>query len=111
MALNSHQQAKGLPDAEELTTMNRAVSQDMEKQAPLEDYDVENGSLGSRRMARVEPPLPRRGGERTPDDSSAEFSIEKQLEKESDNAIKYRSCSWYKVFFHIERFLRFAANC
>lgn len=72
------------------------------KEAPVEDYDIESGSAGSRRKllgGRVEPPLKRRGQSEcgTPDDSSAEFSVEKQIESEEGKAIKYRSCSWHKT--------------
>lgn len=86
-------------------TGNESGADDKEKKGlPLEDYDIESGSSGSRRKlilgGRVEPPLKRRGqgdGESEGDDSSAEFSVEKQIESEEGKAIKYRSCSWHKV--------------
>jgi hypothetical protein len=86
-----------------LNTTN--VNLDPEKaNRTMELYDPENITIGGRRLKRVEAPLLRRGQDSptsSPDDSSAEFSVGKQIEKEAGNAIQYRSCSWHKVCFCI----------
>lgn len=35
----------------------------------------------------------------TADDSDESITVGKQMEMEADNAIKYRTCSWQKVYF------------
>lgn len=58
------------------------------------DQDIEkNGSQG-RKMSRIGAPLPGILGD---SDSDSTISVGKQLELESNNSIKYRTCSWPKV--------------
>jgi len=63
------------------------------------DFDPENGSpYGSqRRMSRIDKAVTKPiGATDLPDDSSG-MSVGKQMELESANAIKYRTCTWQKV--------------
>ena len=62
--------------------------------ASLPVYDSEKQGYNGRNMHRVAPPLP---GMVSDADSESELSVEKQLELESTNSIKYRTCSWQKV--------------
>ena len=55
------------------------------------DYDAEKGGDAPRKGSRVADPI-------VVDDASA-MSVGKQMELESSNSIKYRTCTWQKVSF------------
>ena len=70
--------------------------------------DVEkNGGApnGARKMSRIDRPVTKSisgnqtglGGVSDDDATESSVSVGKQMELESGNAIKYRTCSWYKV--------------
>jgi hypothetical protein len=61
---------------------------------------------GGRKMSRIDRPVTKsisgsiagRGAEPIPDDATdTSLSVGKQMEMEAGNAIKYRTCSWYKT--------------
>ncbi|KZF26319.1 hypothetical protein L228DRAFT_242773 [Xylona heveae TC161] len=56
--------------------------------------DAEKQALGPSRMNRIADPLP---GLVSDSDSETSVSVAKQMELESSNAIKYRTCSWPKT--------------
>ena len=57
--------------------------------------DPEKGEPKARKMSRIGGPIP--GIVRDSDADSA-ISVGKQLELEQSNSIKYRTCSWQKVY-------------
>ena len=68
------------------------------------DPEKQGGAApGERKMSRIDRPVTRsisgvQGGGVTADDSTdSSESVGKQMELEAGNAIKYRTCSWYKV--------------
>lgn len=65
---------------------------------PVDLYDPENLVIGGKRMNRIDGPMKRRNST-AGDDSSADLTVGKQIEMESENAIQYRTCSWPKVCF------------
>ena len=65
------------------------------------DYDPERQASKTstgRRMSRIEPvtKTPIEGG-----DADSGISVGAQIEMEKENAIRYRTCSWQKVWFSI----------
>ena len=54
-------------------------------------YDVEKTEFKGRKMSRVA------GAPITDSDEDSVMSVGKQLELESSNSIKYRTCSWQKT--------------
>lgn len=74
------------------------ASPDPEKQ-PVDVLDPENLRVGGKPMKRIDGALKRRTSitGQPADDSSADFSIGKQIEMEAGNAIQYRTCSWPKT--------------
>lgn len=72
-------------------------SPEPEKQ-PVNVLDPESLRIGGKPMKRIDGALKRRTSiSGQGDDSSADFSIGKQIEMEAGNAIQYRTCSWPKV--------------
>lgn len=70
-------------------------SNDPEAQTTAETWE-------SRKMARIDRPVTRSisavaGGVSGDTTSEQSISIDKQMELEADNAIKYRTCSWKKT--------------
>lgn len=70
-------------------------------------YDAEKGDFSDsayngapRKGSRINAPM-RKGsivtGDYSSDEEGTSMSIAAQIEAEKDNAIKYRTCSWYKV--------------
>ncbi|KAF1356947.1 transmembrane amino acid transporter protein-domain-containing protein [Delphinella strobiligena] len=61
-------------------------------------YDPES-LTGARRGSRIDKPItkPIIPGDSDGDDASSGLSVGKQMELESENAIKYRTCSWQKT--------------
>lgn len=61
-------------------------------------YDPES-LTGPRRGSRIDKPItkPIIPGDSDGDDASSGMSVGKQMELESENAIKYRTCSWQKT--------------
>lgn len=61
-----------------------------------EKAQVTNGAIGDpRKLNRIDVPRDKPAG---PDDESGvSVGVGKQMELEASNAIKYRTCSWYKV--------------
>ena len=57
-------------------------------------YDTEKQASSTRKMSRVGVPATGIAGD---SDSDSALSVGKQMEMESSNAIKYRTCSWQKV--------------
>lgn len=57
-------------------------------------YDTEKQASSARKMSRVGGPTTGVMGD---SDSDSALSVGKQMEMESSNAIKYRTCSWQKV--------------
>ncbi|KAL9122868.1 MAG: hypothetical protein Q9187_000579 [Circinaria calcarea] len=57
-------------------------------------YDTEKQASSARKVSRVGGPIMGVVGD---SDSDAALSVGKQMEMESSNAIKYRTCSWKKV--------------
>lgn len=62
-------------------------------------YDVEGqksswGGMGNQNGGRIAPVMYGAAGE---SDDEAAAGVAKQMELESDNAIKYRTCTWQKV--------------
>ncbi|KAI9750672.1 MAG: hypothetical protein M4579_006368 [Chaenotheca gracillima] len=58
-------------------------------------YDQEKLGARGRKMSRIADPLPGLGAEVS--DSDSGLSVGKQMEMESGNSIKYRTCSWPKT--------------
>ena len=58
-------------------------------------YDTEAQGVTGRKMARIGGPIS--GGIMGDSDSESAMSVNKQMELESTNSIKYRTCSWPKV--------------
>ena len=54
-------------------------------------YDPETNGQGGRKLNRIAPLM------RGTSDSDSDVTVGKQLELESTNSIKYRTCSWQKV--------------
>jgi len=54
-------------------------------------YDPEGNEKGGRKMSRIAAPGALMG------DADSGLDVGRQLELESSNAIKYRTCSWQKV--------------
>jgi hypothetical protein len=72
----------------------KSVGSDDRVAEPEKTYDPESASKKPRKRSI------------TDDNASDEFSIGKQIEMESENAIKFRTCSWPKVCLtplHIDR--------
>ncbi|MCJ1308174.1 hypothetical protein MMC25_001826 [Agyrium rufum] len=98
MALGFGSKKTATPAAAEPTYNNSTLLSSDEKHGdPMLDngygYDAEkNENSGDRKMSRVGAPLATVGS----DDDSA-ISVGKQMELESSNAIKYRTCSWQKT--------------
>ena len=57
-------------------------------------YDVEKTESKGRKMSRVAGPVSGTAGD---SDADSAISVGKQMELESTNSIKYRTCSWQKV--------------
>ena len=87
--------AIGLSDARESdnthvrdgTNVNDILRTSTEKRGGYYDPEA-NNEKGGRKMSRV-------GG--VVSDADSQLSVGKQLELESTNSIKYRTCSWQKV--------------
>jgi hypothetical protein len=63
------------------------LSDKSEQDPKLKDFDIEGqGRRGSQHVAAI-------------DSSSTTESIGRQIDMESENTIKYRTCSWQKVRF------------
>ena len=58
-------------------------------------YDTERQDVPGRKMNRIGAPIV--SGTATDSDSDSAMSVNKQVELESANSIKYRTCSWQKV--------------
>lgn len=67
-----------------------ASSQSSAEKGGFYGYDPESNDDKSRKMSRV-------GGKGIIADSDSQMSVGKQLELESSNSIKYRTCTWQKV--------------
>jgi hypothetical protein len=80
------------------TADNPALSSNNMRDPALETgvygYDVEKNGPKERKMSRVGGPIPGIVGD---SDADSAMSVGKQLELESTNSIKYRTCSWPKV--------------
>jgi hypothetical protein len=105
MALDASSTAKGGLSSTNLAESSPARSADIavDSEKALPDGDLSDAgyvTIGTRRLERVEAPLLRRKALDS-DSSSSALSIGKQIEKEADNAIQYRSCSWQKVCFRL----------
>ena len=74
---------------------NNTMPTEVDSNGALPAYDSEKQGYNGRNMHRVAPPLP--GMVLSDTDTDSEMSVEKQLELESSNSIKYRTCSWQKV--------------
>ena len=61
------------------------LSDKLEHDSKLKDFDVEGQG---RRLSHSQVPV---------DSSSTTESVGRQIELESENSIKYRTCSWQKV--------------
>jgi len=106
MALGFGRKKNVVADAPPLTDANNSLT---EKPAAYADgygaqgaeYDPEQqaGYGSQRRMSRIDKAVTKPiAGNELSDDSSG-ISVGKQMELESSNAIKYRTCSWQKVRF------------
>lgn len=58
--------------------------------------DPEKGEQKVRKMSRIGGPIPGIVGD---SDVESQISVGKQVELEQTNSIKYRTCSWQKVWF------------
>jgi hypothetical protein len=74
--------------------------------SPNSSNDAEKGGVpgGPRKMSRIDRPVTKSisgqlgGSDLTGDDETdPSISVGKQMELEAGNAIKYRTCSWYKT--------------
>ena len=74
---------------------NNTVPTEVGSNGAAPAYDSEKQGYNGRNMHRVAPPLP--GMVLSDTDTESELSVEKLLELESTNSIKYRTCSWQKV--------------
>ena len=73
------------------------TTHEVDPNSPIKDegqyYDTEsNEDKGGRKMSRIAGVM---GGDV---DQNSELGVGKQLELEATNSIKYRTCSWQKVF-------------
>lgn len=93
MALGFGKNKSGVVDAPPMT--NPTLEKYGSDSTP--PYDSEAQQTTGRKMGRIDGPItkPINGAEVSDDDAST--SIGKQIEMEAGNAIKYRTCSWYKT--------------
>lgn len=63
------------------------------------DAERQGAAPGYRKMSRIDKPVTKSIAGVTSDDDATDTSVSvgKQMELESGNAIKYRTCSWQKV--------------
>ena len=81
-----------VPSSNRNNNNNNLDSSDNVDEKPIGGWDLENNhGTPERKMSRITDPLPGIA----PTEESSELG--KQIEMESNNAIKYRTCSWPKV--------------
>ena len=81
-------------EGDTITGMAVHAPPDPPLQTGIYGYDVEKNDAGARKMSRIGGPIPGIVGE---SDADSAISVGKQMELESTNSIKYRTCSWPKV--------------
>lgn len=93
--------SKRAPEKSEMDAAARAKAKLAAGESAFEDDDIAESQAARGRVgARIGGPVakPINGDQQPPDsDTSSTISVGKQIELESDNAIKYRTCSWPKV--------------
>jgi len=82
------------PSEETKTDRGTSHMRDPAFQTGVYGYDTEKQAESGRKLSRVGPALP---GTVADGDSESEMSVGKQMELESNNSIKYRTCSWKKT--------------
>jgi hypothetical protein len=82
------------PSEETKTDRGTSHMRDPAFQTGVYGYDTEKQAESGRKLSRVGPALPGTVGD---GDSESEMSVGKQMELESNNSIKYRTCSWKKT--------------
>lgn len=87
---------KSQPAATSINIYDRDVhpTHDPPLETGVYGYDTEKQASSARKMSRVGGPAT---GVMRDSDSDSALSVGKQMELESSNAIKYRTCSWQKV--------------
>ncbi|KAK8216626.1 transmembrane amino acid transporter protein-domain-containing protein [Phyllosticta capitalensis] len=93
--------SKRAPEKSEMDAAARAKAKLAAGESAFEDDDIAESQAARGRVgARIGGPVakPINGDQQPPDsDTSSTISVGKQIELESDNAIKYRTCSWPKT--------------